>query len=448
MRAKPASFTLVGEGDVQEDGVAPATVDVGGSQGVQVGTGNVQHNWLLRSPRDFAAFAALSPHAAVTRIRQLPHDDAVDLFAQGPAEDLSEKLKALLQADESRAVAILADLHPRKAAELMSPHEDKYPWLADLPNAAEAISQRSVELTWDRDAGAGRLERAAQSFKLTDGYFRQYGQGRIYWSDADVQTCVVRGPIAALYLAAGGTASELGFPINEEDSGESDLETEGSAQAFEGGIVISSSLGTYAISKEVANECRNWLGFPISDAETHNDVTTQHFEAGLVYASDAGTFTVRAVVAERSDGWFPSSGEENVHSATAEGHVQPFKNAAGREMAVYSSGDTGVHRVVGRKLAYYVRLGGPASKLGFPTSAATPFMNGWIQNFQHGRIYDRPPGEPVAVSAETTALVPNRLGWPLSEEKSVGGSADETIQFFEDGVVTGRDRGREVWVRP
>jgi len=195
---------------VEDDGAAPANINVSGSHGVQAGTGNVQNNWLLRPPIDVATFAALSPHAAVKRLRGLSHDDAVDLFAKASSEDLTEKLRELLLADEPRAVASLADLNPRKAAELITPHEDDFSWLTDLPGAAEAIARRAVQLKWHHDAGTSLLEHAEQS-ELTDGYFRQYEQGRIYWSNYEDRTYAVHGSIAECHLASGGTGGELGF---------------------------------------------------------------------------------------------------------------------------------------------------------------------------------------------------------------------------------------------
>jgi uncharacterized protein with LGFP repeats len=143
-------------------------------------------------------------------------------------------------------------------------------------------------------------------------------------------------------------------------------------------------------------------GFPVAAAETRNDVTTQRFEAGVVYSSDA----------------------------------------------------TGVHRIAGRKLAFYEQLGGPGAWLGFPKSNARRVVTGgggWVQDFEHGRIFHREGYEPIAVPVDAPGsvnLVEPPLGWPISAEKPVGDSFGERIQFFENGVVTLRDGRREVWVRP
>jgi len=431
---------------VTDNGVPPAITDASGSQGLQVGTGNVQNNtWLLKPTPDFAG---LSLHAGVARIRQLPHDDAVDLFATASPEDLTVKLRVLLQADERGAVSILADLNQRRAAELISPIESEFPWLADLSLAAEAIAQHAVNLKWDPEAGKASLERAEQSSGSTGGYFRQYHQGRIYWSGSEGDICAIRGLIAEFHMAAGGTGGELGFPLAEEEHERSVLGTEGATQAFEGGYIVSSRHGRYAVEAEVANIDIKRLGFPVSAAETRDGVTVQRLEAGIVYSTDAGIFAVRAEVAECADDWLPVSDEERVDPFTDGERVQRFKNAAGVAMAVYSSSDTGVHRVVGRKFVYYEALGGPVSELGFPTSTATALRDGWIQKFEHGTIYDRLGHQPVTVAAGTVQLVKDRLGWPVSEEKFVGDGVGDSVQYFENGVVTMRDGKREIWLRP
>lgn len=381
---------------MQNDGLVPASAEVNGGQGVVVGSG-VQNNYWLKPPLDLAA---LTPHAAVDRIRDTSHNDAVDVFAGTPQKDLTEVLRVLLRADESKAVAILADVNPRKAAELIGPHEEDFPWLACLPAAAKAIAEHGVILEWHRDLGAGRLERAVQSLFGTTGYFRRFEQGRIYWNGKNGETYAVCGLVAKFHLETSGTRGELGFPV--------------------------------------------------APAETGNGITQQRFEAGVVYSSAAGTFGVRAEVADLANGAFPVSSEKGVPFGTA-GRVQRFTDSVGRDVAVYSTSDTGVYRVVGQTLAFYERLGGPGSNLGFPTSNSARIRgDGWCQEFEHGSIYHRKGHGLTAVPAETLRLTGSTmhpLGWPTSAEKSVDGRAEERIQFFEHGVVTVRDGKREIWLR-
>lgn len=438
----------------QPSGEDPANVNVSGGQGTQVGTGNVQYNqYSLRPPLDLAD---LSPHAGAARIRQLPHDDAVDLFAKALPDDLADKLKVLLHTDESKVVAILADLNPSKAAELISPLTDDFGWLADLPEAAAAIAQHAVELRWQHDAGTDGLERAAQSPEVTDGYFQQYTQGGIYWSDDGNEIYAVPAPIFEAHLTAGGTGGELGFPDSEVAEAESGPGTSGIAQSFEGGYILSSRHGIYVVPAEIADVAddmiEDWLGFPVSGPETGADATSQRFEGGVIYSSNAGTFSVRPDFDDLATDCFPVSDEEDVPSegvpATATGRVQRFRGAGGREIAMYASSGTKARRVTGQRLALYDRLGGPGSGLGFPASATTRVKGGWVQRFEHGAMYNQGDREPVVVPAETVELAGDRLGWPVAAEESVGGRDGERIQWFENGVVTLREGKREIWLRP
>jgi hypothetical protein len=181
----------------QPSGEVPATIDASGGQGVVVGDGNVQYNYLSPSPAlSPAAMAGLAPQAAAARIRQLSHDAAVDFFASAPPEvlqALAGKLKPLLVADEDKAriIAVLADLERPRAAVLITPYADTHPLLTHLPEAAEAIAHRAERLEWDRQPGRSTLELAPRSPSGTEGYVRHYQQGRVYWADGDIH--VVRG---------------------------------------------------------------------------------------------------------------------------------------------------------------------------------------------------------------------------------------------------------------
>jgi LGFP repeat len=195
--------------DQEPSGEGPASVSLYDSQGTQVGTGNVQYNhYGHRPPRDLTA---LSVHAAVAYIRQLTHDEAVDLFAHTRPDDLADKLTVLLRTDESKVLQILADLNPSQAAKLISLLTGDFPWVADLPEAAQAIAQLAIELRWDRTPGVNGIERAPQSPDGTDGFFQQFQQGHVYWSDQGDEAYAVSGAIAKVYLAAGGTGQHQGL---------------------------------------------------------------------------------------------------------------------------------------------------------------------------------------------------------------------------------------------
>jgi len=434
-----------------QDGTAGDT-NVSGAQGVQAGSGNTQiNNWSTRAPLTPAILAARNAEAGAARIRQLSHDEAVDLFADTGAEVLAAKLKVLLRsADQQRVVAILADLDASKAAELISPLATAFPWLPALPVAAEALAQRAAELEWDQEPEIGRLERAGRSPKGTEGYFRQYTQGSIYWRNDVKATFAVSGEIGEFHAANGGTEAELGFP--EQDGGHwHSGRADGRGQPFEGGYLFSSSHGTYSLSPEFWGAWHRWLGFPLGIVEAHDGVTLQRFEEGSLYSSKAGMFAVRSEVAESGKGLLvPISTEELVRSDPA-AWVQYFEWVGqGGETAVYSSTKTGAHPVSGAVLGFYKELGGPDSALGLPVAAAE-FPKGikirYFQRFEHGSIYFQFHTGARMVPAETVALVGDRLGWPVSQEESAGTGDGDRIQFFENGVVTLRGGRREAWCR-
>jgi hypothetical protein len=392
--------------------------------------------------------AALSPDVAAGRILQLPHDAAVDLFAHESAKVLAPAMNALLRVNEATAVAILADLNSEKAGELIRPCADTYPWLDFLSDAAESIAREATRLRWDRAPGAGRMERAAPSPQGTRGYVRQYGQGRLYWDAAQHRACAVRGPIAQVHEASGGTGGELGFPRSKAEPAESAWGTTGDWQQFEGDYIASSGRGTFRVPETIADGIGlTGLGFPIASAGRLDDVESQGFEGGTVYSSGTGTFAVRSEVATRvaRGGWVPVSAEEDAGSC----QVQRFRDTAGALMAMYWSSGKEPLTISGPTLAFYDELGGPGSWLGLPTAMPRDQPEGGTtQAFEHGRAYTRPGCDVVAVPAETDALVGRGLGWPLSGEKPVDGSAGERIQFFEHGVVTLRQGKRQIWRGP
>jgi hypothetical protein len=424
--------------------------EVSDSQGTMIGGGNTQiNNWSPRTPLTPTALAALSPHAAVARIRAASHDEAVDLFASAPTEILSKKLKALLLADEARVVAILADLDPDRVSELVKPVRDDFRWLAGLAMAAEAIAHRAVSLRWDHDPGAGWLERAATSPQKTNGYFRQYRQGRIYCVVSfPLNALEVSGAVAEFHLASGGTGGNLGFPVRAPAISDQAGRTGGIWQKFEGAHVAASKYGTYRVSPRVFSLIGVRSGFPVAQAEKRDGgLEVQRFETVAVYSSEAGTTFVRLEVAEHAgDPWIPITDEEEAGSY----RVQFFKNFLSMRMAVYSSDYAGAVPVVGRMLAFYQELGGPGSWLGLPvekyTAAINRFNGRLIQRFERGSVYERLGHDVVAVPAETVDLVGDRLGWPTSNEEAVGGDDGHRIQYFEHGLVT-LDGGREIWRR-
>ena len=57
---------------------------------------------------------------------------------------------------------------------------------------------------------------------------------------------------------------------------------------------------------------------------------------------------------------------------------------------IYYSKATGAHELFGPMLAGYRRLGGPVSRLGFPTTGVQARRDGFRTKFQGGVVYTNP----------------------------------------------------------
>jgi hypothetical protein len=152
-------------------------------QGIQVGDHGVQHNFLaseVARPRLSPQWlSALSPHAAGDRIRQLPYDDVVDLFAAASPEEAAEVIEVLLETDEALVVAVLADLSPHRAAELIGSLRNAVPWLSSLPEAAGGIARLALDMRWENSA-ISNLQHVSDAVGR-HGFVQEYQNGPIFW---------------------------------------------------------------------------------------------------------------------------------------------------------------------------------------------------------------------------------------------------------------------------
>jgi hypothetical protein len=485
----PVSFAPVGEGDVKDEGEAPA-IDVSGSQGVQAGPGNVQYNtWASKPPPDLASLRALNPHVAVARLQRLSHDDVVDLFARASGDDATDVLAAFLETDAATVVAILGDISRRKATELIKPLVRTSNWLATLPEAAEAIARKGVALKW---VHTGVLERLISAYGPGySGYSRGYRNGRLFWHDKH-GVGAVSGPIET----RRADNDWIGLPVGDQETAPSSpFGTDGVRQVFSNWTVYASKHGAFPIfSLKCFGEeggSAGWLGFPVAETQKSGIRLIQRFEGGTIYASLAPNsktykaYAIRREVIEALSGWTvrPVSKETTTKSSYgASGTVQRFEvrqNDQWQETAVFSSADHGIIIVAPEIWNYYDELGGEGSRLGFPSPAperwhelttvpvsprpaVPPAVRPAVghrhrtarQFFEGGFIYWRIEIGAFAVTGpvfETIAPDPalrEELGWPVSEERPIGPGESDQIQFFDNGNVTFRDGKGEIWLRP
>jgi hypothetical protein len=452
-------FLSVGGGKVSKQepsGEVPVNVNASG-QGIQVGDGGTLINhWGPRQLLDPSYLSALNPHTAVARLQQLPHDELVDFFARATLSDLSEIFPAFLESDKARIIATLAEINERKASKLIDTCCVEAALVA-LPKAAKAIARQAVSLRW---TDAGPLER------FGEGYVRRYKNGRVFWDDrAGVHLTV---GVIEDYSTSSGT--RWGVPIGDQETAPgSPFGTEGIRQGFQVGTVYSSKHGIYGVMQELCyaeeGSSYGWLGFPIGETEQNHGIgNIQPFEGGFIYSGvgeDQSAFSVRRDVADAmSPNWIirPLSKEAPATSSHGTpGSVQDFECLDWEtfKAVAYSPEGHDVVFVVGEILRYYAELGGEQSWLGFPVSAVTWISErASVQSFEGGIVYLISGISPIAVSDTFAKSIPDSclphelLGIPVSEEQSIGPNGSGRIQFFENGVITLRDKHSDMWLRP
>ena len=438
-----------------------AAAHVNGSQAVQIGTGNTMHaNWGSKPPLDPVALGALSPHVAVSRLQQLPHDELVDFFARAKLEDVSEILEVFLEIDIAKVIAALGDINSRKATELISKisEGDKDP-LNVLPEAALEIARKAVNLGWN-DAGP------LKHFIST--YYRKYADGHVHWSgESGVRstTGVIDDYFTANSLQCVGATGDEGRASSSPDG------TNGTRQQFRYGTVYSSIHGTYRVvddrDYEVEGGSSGWLGFPRGEYKRKRGFGGyQNFEGGKIYSyvkrvgNSERKEVVRFAVREGfmstlpNQVWRPTSKEIDVTSSSGTlGSVQRFAvelESGICETAIYF--DKPDYIIVKPEIwDYYSKLGAEKSWLGFPTAwQMIDSPSGYeTQLFEEGTIYWRPGISPIAVPEAVRKCAPTSyFDFPVTEQQPMGTGGSDRIQFFNGGVVTYRDGKYEAWVRP
>ncbi len=180
------------------------------------------------------------------------------------------------------------------------------------PRPPEVIVGGQIGVVWGNMGGAqGPLGmpttnelQATPSFLGTRGVFRNFSGGQIIWFASGSFTghaFAVYGAIGAMYLYMGGTASRLGFPLNNEmNIAPSPAGTSGRWQPFEGGLMVWHGNGrftgrAYSVEGAIATLYQgyggtaSWLGMPISFEYDWNGGRRSDFEGGYIFwTSQAG----------------------------------------------------------------------------------------------------------------------------------------------------------------
>ena len=272
------------------------------------------------------------------------------------------------------------------------------------------------------------------------GCTQPFQNGSIYYSPA-TGTWAVTPAVAAFTTARGGPGASPGYPRAAATA-----VAGGTAQAFAGATVYSSTTGTFAVYGVLQTEFTR-LGGPAGTLgwPTANDTCglpgggcTQPFQNGTLYYSPAtGTHAVTAAVntlytqrgGPTSSLGYPLADAKAVGTGTS----QAFRSAT-----LYTS-TTGTYAVYGVLQTEYTRLGGPTGTLGWPTANDQCDTTGCTQTFQNGTLYYTPATGTWAVTGSvlvqyTAANGPaGSYGWPTASENC---TASICTQKFQNGTLT------------
>ncbi|MHA7287607.1 polysaccharide deacetylase family protein [Arthrobacter sp. MDT3-44] len=235
------------------------------------------------------------------------------------------------------------------------------------------------------------------TYDIAGGRAQDYTAGTIYWSSG-TGAREVHGALRGRYLVLGGPAGFLGFPLTDETA------TPGAAgryNDFAGGSVYYSS-GTGA--REVHGAIRGrylalggpagFLGFPLTNEAATPGAAGQYndFAGGSVYySSGTGAREVHGAILGR---YLKLGGPAGVlgfpltnETATPDG-VGRYNHFSGKNAAasIYWSPATGAREVYGAIRARWVALGWERSRLGYPTSGEYGITGGRRGDFQRGSI--------------------------------------------------------------
>jgi hypothetical protein len=409
------------------------------AQGTQVGDHNVQNNdfsvQIYMRERDHRVDAAslrnLYPQQIVEVVRVMSPEDGEFMLAEAETDAAIVVLGALLQLDEALAVVLLGDLRRDKAEELTAAIAEKTPgreWLRQLPEAVEAIAKRGDGLT-----SPGRLERAGYyPYASSSGgrmhrkmpppapvYRRVYRNGCVYWckESGGSGARALAGVILDHYVASGECRGQFGIPVGEEA--------------------------------------------PVTFAA--GDRSVQRFSSGAIYRHESSVIAVEREVADYLDRarggvgqLYPLRRKEAAALSPYEtrGWKQRFQGpVSASSETVYYLEKAKAHGVSGEIASYYELQNGAGGWLGYPMSDATDRGMRVTQDFEGGTVFaGTPEAKAVGVPAASMTLIrgksmQERLGFPITGEEEWVGHGNDAWQFFENGVVTFRNKKREVWVR-
>lgn len=249
-------------------------------------------------------------------------------------------------------------------------------------------------------AGSLGWPTADQTCGLAGGACSQPFQHGTIYASSKKSGAVSYQPILDYYTTKGGPTGALGFPNGNAVVMNGGANGGGYNQSFAGGLVSSSAAGTFSLVGPVRTEhalqggVAGKLGWPTADVVcgTPAGTCSQTFQHGTIYTvgTKAATLIYQPIVDYYTTSGGPT-GPLGVPTATAvkmtggkngAGYNQPFQKG------LVTSGPAGTFSLIGAFRTEHAKLGGVASKIGWPTADRVCGLpnNGCKQTFQHGTI--------------------------------------------------------------
>lgn len=302
--------------------------------------------------------------------------------------------------------------------------------------------QGTIESYWRAHGALGEPKSNEQT--IGDYLTQEFTNGVIYVKtagDAKNTVYAVQGAMHDLYVKEGGPAGWLGYPVGNEQTAKDRV-----AQSFEHGSIISRNNGktVTALTEEISDYwasqkgAQGWLGWPKGSAETADGRTVQEFDGGTVYVYPNGG-TVPSISGKRSqsgDGLLGDSAS-NVTVKTGKYYIHEYANGA---ILATSETDASTATVMnGDIFSYWNKRGGMTGSLGLPTGDAQTIGDGSAQAFKNGTVYTLPKVGTYFVHDDNLREFTKqggpagKLGFPTSDETRT--VRDGVRQTFEHGVM-------------